>query len=110
MDPKSIYERLKAQFGEAMISFDEPPPVPVDKKDSPETIEYKKKLDQKRKLDDSFSKVKVESIVEVARFLKDSDLKMDFLMCLSGVDTKGPLQVVYHFYSYPLGHKFAIKV
>lgn len=111
MDPKSIYEYLKNRFGEAVLSFHEPTPVPVERKDTPEIIEWKKALDEKRKLEDSFCFVKAESLVEIMRFLRDDrELKMDFLMCLSGVDTKGPLQVVYHLFSYPLRHKFIVKV
>ncbi len=37
-------------------------------------------------------------------------LQFDFLRCLSGVDLLTGLEVVYHLYSYNLGHSVAIKV
>ena len=41
-----------------------------------------------------------EKISEAARFLKDnSDYQMDYLSCLTGVDYKEHLEVVYHLYS-----------
>src|SRR5262245_40986776 len=111
MDPKAIYERLSRRFGEVVLSFGEPAPIPPDKKDTPEALEFKKKLDEKRRLNESFAFVTPKALPEVARYLRDDvDLWMDFLMCLSGVDTKTDLQVVYHFYSYRLRHKFALKV
>ena len=40
----------------------------------------------------------------------DERLAFDFLRCLSGVDHMTHLEVVYHLYSYRLGHSVAVKV
>ena len=41
-----------------------------------------------------------EKIADAARFLKENpDYKMDYLSCLTGVDYKEHLEVVYHLYS-----------
>ncbi len=41
---------------------------------------------------------------------RDERLQFDFLRCLSGVDFLTELEVVYHLYSYSLGHGVALKV
>jgi len=41
---------------------------------------------------------------------EDQRLAFDFLRSLSGVDHMDELEVVYHLYSYKLGHSAAIKV
>ncbi len=41
-----------------------------------------------------------EKILDVARFLKsNADYQMDYLSCVTGVDYKEHLEVVYHLYS-----------
>ncbi len=40
----------------------------------------------------------------------DERLQFDFLRCLSGVDYLTEFEVVYHLYSYSLGHGVALKV
>ena len=41
-----------------------------------------------------------EKLTDVARFLKDSpEYRMDYLSCVTGVDYKEHLEVVYHLYS-----------
>ncbi len=41
---------------------------------------------------------------------EDERLAFDFLRCLSGMDHLDELEVVYHLYSYRLGHSLAVKV
>jgi len=50
---------------------------------------------------------------EIAQYLKnDPDLRLDWLMSLSGVDyvADGKFAVVYDLWSYDLRHEFAVKV
>ncbi len=54
--------------------------------------------------------VKKESLKEIAEYLKEEELAFDYLMCLSGVDWKEYLEVVYHLYSFRHRHKIVIKV
>lgn len=59
----------------------------------------------------SFIKILPEKIYDVALFAKsDERLQFDFLSCLSGVDYKGKLGVVYHLFSMTLKHKIVLKV
>ncbi|MEK6622455.1 MAG: NADH-quinone oxidoreductase subunit C [Planctomycetota bacterium] len=57
--------------------------------------------------------VKKESVVEVARFLKENkDLDFDFLSDLCGVDRvehDGVFEVVYHLYSIHKNHRLRLK-
>ena len=58
-----------------------------------------------------FAVLEPNRLPELSRFLRDDrELRFDSLMCLSGVDTTKELGVVYHLFSYPLGHKFTLKV
>jgi NADH-quinone oxidoreductase subunit C len=61
---------------------------------------------------DPFIRVASDTILEVARFLRDSDtLSFDVLMCLSGMDYgNGELGVVYHLHSMKWNHKITLKV
>ncbi|MBI5476776.1 MAG: NADH-quinone oxidoreductase subunit C [Ignavibacteriales bacterium] len=61
---------------------------------------------------DPYVKIIPEQIFEVMLFLHvDENLKFDFLMCLSGIDTgKGNLGVVYNLFSMTHRHKINIKV
>jgi len=55
--------------------------------------------------------VKKESFKEIMEYLyKEEELAFDYLMCLSGVDWKEHLEVVYHLYSFKHRHKIVIKV
>jgi len=52
-----------------------------------------------------------ERLVEICTFCRDDQrLQFDFLMNLTGVDYEDKQTVVYHLYSYPLGHHLEIKV
>ena len=102
-NPEEIFELLKAEFHEAIISID---------KDTPT---------------EPIISVEPLQIKSVGLFLRDnSDLKFDSLMVLSGVDdangtkTKdedgtdiisgGTLSVYYHLHSVYLKHKITLKV
>ncbi|RMF85928.1 MAG: NADH-quinone oxidoreductase subunit C [Nitrospinota bacterium] len=60
---------------------------------------------------DPYVKLVPEAIAEVAQFLRDDEaLRFDALMCLSGVDYKDDLGVVYHLNSTVFRHKITLKV
>jgi NADH-quinone oxidoreductase subunit C len=55
--------------------------------------------------------VRREELLQVMQAAKEDErLAFDFLRCLSGVDHLDELEVVYHLYSYKLGHSAAVKV
>ena len=88
MTPQEISEKLKSQFGDAILDT---------------------KIEA---VLDPYVKVAPASIKNVALFLRDNpDLQFDYLMCLSGVDNgKDILGVVYHLSSMTKRHKITIKV
>ncbi|MBI5214569.1 MAG: NADH-quinone oxidoreductase subunit C [Ignavibacteriae bacterium] len=88
MTPQEIIEKLKSTFGEIITDAKAEGVV------------------------EPFVKVKAESMKDVALFLRDdTDLQLDFLMCLSGIDLgKGNLGVVYNLASMNKKHKMTIKV
>jgi len=60
---------------------------------------------------DPYVKISPDHILEVMKFLRDDvDLLFDFLSCLSGVDLKGRLAVVYQLFSMTKRHKITLKV
>jgi NADH-quinone oxidoreductase subunit C len=87
--PQEIYTRLKSEFGESILSFEE-------------TVV------------DPFIVVATESIADVGRYLAaDEALAFDFLMCLSGVDLNvkaEDLEVVYHLFSLTHRHNVVLKI
>jgi NADH-quinone oxidoreductase subunit C len=86
MNAQEINERLKAEFGTDILSFVE-----------------------EGKSDPAIS-VNRNNIVEIMLFLRDeSDLQFDYLSCLSGVELKDNLQVVYNLYSMNHKHRITIK-
>lgn len=90
MTPQEISEKLAAKFsGVSDIGLDAKLDAPVDP-----TI-----------------KVSPNHILDVAKFLRDDDnMQFDYLSCLSGVDLKGKLAVVYQLYSMVKRHKITIRV
>lgn len=87
MTAQEIYDILKSQFGEALLES---------------------KLES---VVDPFIKIQPDKIKEVAAFAKnDERLQFDYLMCLSGVDYKGKLGIVYHLFSMTHKHKIVLKV
>lgn len=60
---------------------------------------------------DSWVLVTPQAVAEVALFLRDDpQMKFDGCQCISGMDWKDRLGVVYHLYSYSLGHRLVIHV
>lgn len=58
-----------------------------------------------------FIRVSKNGLIQVCKFLNsDDELLFDYLMCLSGVDWKENLEVVYHLYSMTYNHKIVLKV
>jgi len=56
-------------------------------------------------------RVSPDHILEIAKFLRDDEeCLFDFLSCLSGVDLKGKLSVVYQLFSMAKRHKITLKV
>ncbi len=88
MEASAIFERLRARFGERVISVD-------------------------TAAKDPWILVEPAAIVEVCAALHDDpELRFDALSNESGVDykTEGWIEVVYHLYSYPLRHAAVLKV
>lgn len=86
MQANEIYEKLKGEFGEAILEFKDEAPS------------------------DPFIVVEAGKIFEVCHTLRDDEeFLFDYLTCLSGMDLKEGLQVVYHLYSFKLKHKIVIK-
>lgn len=52
--------------------------------------------------------LKKESLLAVAQFLKTSDVVFQNLHCVSGVDWKDKIEVVYHLYSFK--HRFMLTL
>ena len=60
---------------------------------------------------DPYLKVSAEHILEVAKYLRDDEeTQFDYLSCLSGVDLKGSLAVVYNLFSMTKRHKLTLRV
>ena len=86
MEPLTIYERVKARFGDRVLEV-------VEKKPDP------------------FMVVDPGAIVEIGRFMHDEpELGFDCLSNESGVDYKDRIEVVYHLFSYRLRHGAVLKV
>jgi len=59
---------------------------------------------------DDVVRVKLDSIVEICQFLKDTpDLDMDFLSSITGVDYVESFEVVYHLISLTHNHSVVLK-
>ncbi len=87
MTANEIYDKLKSQFGDAIIEF-------TDEASS-----------------DPFIVVKTENLFDICLFLRDNEeLNFDYLVCLSSVDYGENLAVVYHFYSLKYKHRIVLKV
>ncbi|MEN6295870.1 MAG: NADH-quinone oxidoreductase subunit C [Chloroherpetonaceae bacterium] len=87
MLPNEIFDKLKIEFGEEIISLNEDPG-------------YEPSI-----------KVEPTNLVDIMLFLRDEEgLEFDYPSCLSGVDLGANLGVVYNLYSMKRGHKITIKV
>lgn len=87
MEPKDIFDALKARFGDAVVEL------------------------QGEGFRPAFVVVSATSVLDVARFLRDDPaLAFDSLMCLSGVDYKDRFAVAYHLHSLREKHRIGVKV
>ena len=88
MTSEDIYTKLKEEFGDSILSFEE---VVLD----------------------SFILIVPEAIADIARYLAEEDeLAFDSLMCLSGVDLgvkEENLEIVYHLFSMTHRHTVVLK-
>ena len=90
MTPQEIVEKLSVKFG------------------SVSDIGIEAKLDNPV---DPYIKISPNHILEVTKYLRDDEeMLFDFLSCLSGVDLKGKLAVVYQLFSMVKRHKITLKV
>jgi len=86
VESKDIFDALKARFGDAVVEL------------------------QGETFRPPFVVVSPDSILEVARFLRDDPgLAFDSLMCLSGVDYKDRFAVAYHLHSLRTKHRIGVK-
>ncbi len=87
MKAQEIFEKLKAKFGEDIISIND-------------EENY-----------DPFITVKPDNLLNICLFLRDnSSLDFNYLTCLSGMDYKDSLGVVYHLYSTRHRHSLVVKL
>jgi len=54
--------------------------------------------------------IKKESLLAIARMIKDSELAFHSLHCVTAVDRKDKIEVVYHFYTFKHHFMFTLKV
>lgn len=86
MKPNEIHDKLSAKYGDKIVEYDG------------DAL-------------DPFVVLAANALVQVCEYLsQDEDLQFDSLMCLSGVDNKSELEVVYHLFSMSKRHKFTLKV
>jgi len=82
-----IYQKLKLEFDESIIQYNDQQPV------------------------DSFILVSPDKLFDICHTLRDDEeFLFDYLMSLSGMDFEENVGVVYHLYSMELKHKLVLKV
>ena len=88
MNASEIHDKIKSRFPDAVIEF------------------------KAEAVTEPFIVIRQDMIREVASFIsEDTDLKFDYLICLSGVDfNDGNLGVVYHLSSMQKRHRIVLKV
>jgi NADH-quinone oxidoreductase subunit C len=88
MNTNEIHDKIKSQFPESIVEF------------KPDAVT------------EPYIVVRADLIREISRFIsEDSELKFDYLICLSGVDfNDGNLGVVYHLSSMQKRHRIVLKV
>ena len=87
MDQRTIFDKLKAKFGDRIVAYVETTP-------------------------DAYVQIQPAAVAELARELKtNTEFQFDFLQCLSGVDygKDKELGVTYHAYSYALRHRIVLN-
>jgi NADH-quinone oxidoreductase subunit D len=86
MTPGEIHEALRARFGEDVLGFEDA-------------------------LRDQTVRIAPGRLHDACLFLRDDDaLHCDFLRCLTGVDRKEAIDVVYHVFSYGKRHGIVLRV
>ena len=86
MQANQIFEQLKSEFGDAIIEL---------KGEAPS---------------DPFITVEASKIFDICHTLRDNEsFLFDYLSCLSGLDNKEELGIVYHLYSMTHRHRIVIK-
>ena len=87
MLPNEIYNKLKSEFGDDVLEFNDKQPT------------------------DSYLLISAAKLFEVCHALRDNEeFLFDYLMCISGMDLGENLGVVYHLYSMKHKHKLVLKV
>ena len=87
MEPKDIFDALRAKFGDAVAELQGEPAFRP-----------------------PFAVVSPAAVLAVARFLRDDPaMRFDSLMCLSGVDYKDRFAVAYHLHSTAHRHAVGVK-
>jgi NADH-quinone oxidoreductase subunit C len=87
MQAKEIYEILKTEFGDSILSFND------------------------AAAGDPFIEIQSDKILEIGLFARDNEnLLFDYLASITGMDLVDKLCVVYHLYSVSLNHRIAIKL
>lgn len=87
MKPQEIHARLRGQFGDAILDWQEPA------------------------VGDASISVVAAKLPEVCRFLReDASLQFDYLRMVTGVDRGEVLSSVYHLYSYVHNHDVTLRV
>ena len=87
MEPQVLFDAVKAEFGDAVTDL------------------------QSEGFRPPFVVVSPAALPEIARFLRDDPaMKLDSLMCLSGVDYKDRFAVAYHLHSITMRHAIGLKV
>ncbi len=86
MEAKEIHQKLKDQFQDAILDFNDEVLQP-------------------------YIVVAADRVDEIAEFLRDDEaLQFDYLNSVSGMDLGENLGVVYHLYSMSKNHKIVLKV
>lgn len=87
MQAQEIFDKLKEQFGESIISLTDSAPS------------------------DAFIIVAGDNLFDICQYLRDTDgMEFDYLVNLSALDLGENLASVYHFYSMNLKHRIVLKV
>ncbi len=87
MQAKEIYDVLKTEFGDRIISFND------------------------SAAGDPFIEIQSDKILEISLFLRDNEsLLFDFLNSITAMDLVDKLAAVYHIYSVSLNHRIVIKL
>jgi NADH-quinone oxidoreductase subunit C len=87
MLPNEVYDKLKNEFGDDILSINQEPNY------------------------EPFINVNANNLLDIMLFLRDEKgLEYDYLSCLSGMDYKENLGIVYHLFSVKSSDRIIIKV